>query len=475
MPPIFSSDRLPTKEHYFKIKRLLNPDKNSRGIIYHRGADIELRDDTDVELDFRNESNFVYLTGVEEAGFHVVIDLFTDLVYLIPPTVPDNEVLWSGAPDNAAALLQKYDADAIVSEADLPGLLMQIDPNVIHILDTTDTTALCEAGVDFDRLEFTALKIAMHEARLTKFPWEIELVRYACHISSHAHIALMQHVKPRQMERELEARFRWECARNGMHRQCYLPIVASGPRAATLHYTKNNQIIPSGPHSLVLVDAGGERRCYGSDVTRTFPSSGTFSPEAKTIYEIVLKAQEAVLEKLKPGVLWTDMHQLVVRILSHELVRIGILVNADPEELVEMGVIRAFYFHGTGHSVGLDVHDVGGRGAGILSCNSSAKNGKSSTSSSVSKQQLLTKPLEEHMVITVEPGLYFNETSLAMWTKVPYLRKYFNMDRIEQYRPVGGVRIEDTVLITSDGIENLTIAPKTVKDIEAVMALDRQH
>ncbi|KAG2227656.1 hypothetical protein INT45_004698 [Circinella minor] len=461
-----STERLPTKQHYLKVKKLLNPDKKQRGIIYHRGSDIQLRDDTDVELGFRNESNFVYLTGVEDAGFHVVIDLETDLIYLIPPTIPDGDVLWNGPPDSPVALLQKYDVDSIITEADLPNLLTQLNSQVIHCLDTTDTTALCEAGVDCNLINFTALKGAIHEARLTKFPWELELIRYACHISSHAHIALMQHTKPRQREWELEARFRWECAKNGMQIQCYLPIIASGPRAATLHYTKNNQVIPSGPHSLVLVDAGGERRCYGSDVTRTFPASGTFSQEARTIYEIVLKVQEAILERLKPGVFWPDMHRLAIHILAHELLRIGILVNGTASELIETGVIRAFYFHGTGHSVGLDVHDVGGQGVGVLASNSTNSN-------SINEQYILRKPLEKDMVITVEPGLYFNKTSLAMWTRVPYLRKYFNMERIEQYLPVGGVRIEDTVLITETGIDNLTVAPKTVKDIEAVMAMEK--
>ncbi|KAI7859918.1 peptidase M24, structural domain-containing protein [Circinella umbellata] len=458
------TERLPTKQHYLKVKKLLNPDKKQRGIIYHRGSDIQLRDDTDVELGFRNESNFVYLTGVEDAGFHVVIDLETDLIYLIPPTIPDEEVLWNGPPDSPVALLQKYDVDSIITEADLRNLLTQLNSQVIHCLDTTDITALHEAGVDCNLINFTALKGAIHEARLTKFPWELELIRYACHISSHAHIALMQHTKPRQREWELEARFRWECAKNGMQIQCYLPIIASGPRAATLHYTKNNQVIPPGPHSLVLVDAGGERRCYGSDVTRTFPASGTFSQEARTIYEIVLKVQEAILERLKPGVFWPDMHRLAVRILAHELLRIGILVNGTVSELIETGVIRAFYFHGTGHSVGLDVHDVGGQDVGVLAYNPTNSN-------SINEQYILRKPLEKDMVITVEPGLYFNKTSLAMWTSVPSLSKYFNIERIEQYLPVGGVRIEDTVLITEIGIDNLTIAPKTVKDIEAVMAM----
>ena len=142
-------------------------------------------------------------------------------MYLIPPTKPDGDVLWNGPPDSPFVLLQKYDVDSIISEADLPNLLAQLNSQVIHCLDTTDISALYEAGVDCNLIDFTALKGAVHEARLTKFPWELELIRYACHISSHAHIALMQHTKLHQREWELEARFRWECARNGKRKKIY--------------------------------------------------------------------------------------------------------------------------------------------------------------------------------------------------------------------------------------------------------------
>ncbi|ORY93931.1 peptidase M24, structural domain-containing protein [Syncephalastrum racemosum] len=450
--------KIPTKQHCLRVKRLLQLDPEDSAIIYHRGGIQSMRDDTDVELDFRQESNFFYLTGVEEAGFHVVIDLQTETVHLIPPTIPDYEKLWKGPSDAPAVLLDRYDADTIVREADLPQLLCAIQPDIIFTLDITDTSAL-EGLLPKATLNVSALPVAIHEARLLKFPHEIQLIRRAVHMSSHAHVSLMQHARPRLYEWELEARFRWACARNGLKWQSYLPIVASGPRTATLHYTKNDQLIPDTRHTLILVDAGGEYRCYGSDVTRTFPASGVFSPEAKTVYNIVLKVQETILSRLKPGVLWSDMHWLGVRILTQELIRIGIFKKANVSDVLLL--TRAFYFHGTGHSVGLDVHDVGGRSAGIVSV-------RGAPSFDISR------PLEKDMILTVEPGLYFNDISLASWAKDERFNAYVDWDVVNRYRVTGGVRIEDTVRITEDGIENMTLVPKSVSDIEALMAKSRQ-
>jgi Xaa-Pro dipeptidase len=190
-------------------------------------------------------------------------------------------------------LFEKYDVDHILTEDKLDTLFNK--HQVIYSLNTTDTSALphyCQNLIDT-----VQLPVAINEARLTKFPWELDMMRYSAHISSHAHMALMSlcakqrcRLKQQQLnEAELEAHFRWVCSKNGLARQCYIPIMASGPRAAVLHYTDNNKWIPEG--ALVLVDAGGEYKCYGSDVTRTFPVTGQFTEEQKTIYNIVLKAQ----------------------------------------------------------------------------------------------------------------------------------------------------------------------------------------
>lgn len=285
--------RLPTRSNYLKVKENLSP-LPTGALIYHRGGVTHTRDDTDVEVDFRQESNFFYLSGVEKAGYHILIALAIDRIFLIPPTISPDEQLWKGIPDTYSELLAKYDADFILTEKQLSQFIIDIDPRVIYTLDTTDTSAIPNKCLH--KLDKAHLRSAINESRLTKLPWEISILRYSARISSHAHISLMSLCgsKKKQLynEAELEAQFRWICARNGLAKQCYIPIIASGPRAAVLHYTDNDKLIPNiSPHTLVLVDAGGEYKAYGSDVTRTFPFHGKFTDEAKTIYNIVLKAQ----------------------------------------------------------------------------------------------------------------------------------------------------------------------------------------
>ncbi|KAH8556764.1 peptidase M24, structural domain-containing protein [Umbelopsis sp. PMI_123] len=450
-----------TKQHCLNVKQLMSQES---GIIYLRGALNGLRDDTDVEIKFRQESNFFYLTGVNEPEFQFVFDFASHVSYLIAPYIPEAERMWKGEPDTVEEMLQKYDVDQIIYEDDLSRLIKAINPQTVFVLDTTDITPIANV-VPADKIDISLLKPAMYESRLLKFPWEIQLIRKVTHLSSHAHITLMREVQFGKNESELQALFEWECARNGAGHQSYLPIVASGKHAATLHYTHNNKWLnrKENPDMLLLVDAGGEKNCYGTDITRTYPVSGKFSPEAKTIYNIVLKMQQAVLDRLRPGTLWTDMQNLVIRILCEELIRIGILIG-EQDEILKLGLTRAFYFHGLGHSVGLDVHDVGGRKAGVFNCLGDEED-------NIARSHfLLDRPLEANMIITVEPGLYFNNVSLNAWTTFPGLQKYFNIELLQKYRKVGGVRIEDTVLITENGYENLTIAPKTVDDIEALMA-----
>ena len=284
--------KIPTREGYAKVKKYLNISTDKCSVIYHRGKVTRTRDDTDVELDFRQESNFFYLTGVELAGYHLLIFLQSDEIYLVPPTVSSTEQLWKGTPLSNEELLKKYDADHILTEKRLTKLFSSSNFDTIYTLDTADLSFI--PSQHRRNIDTTQLREALNEARLTKLPWEISLLRYSAHISSHAHISLMSHCgssKGQLYEGELEARFRWVCAKNGLARQCYIPIIASGPRAAVLHYTDNDKLIPSSDHTLVLVDAGGEHKCYGSDVTRTFPIKGKFSDEAKTIYNIVLSAQ----------------------------------------------------------------------------------------------------------------------------------------------------------------------------------------
>jgi Xaa-Pro dipeptidase len=231
---------------------------------------------------------------VDEPGFHVVIDLGQERVYLIAPSIPDSDIFWKGPHQDVNELLERYNVDEIIYESDLPRLLHELDPDLILAMDQQQANDLVELvpTLNFSLLDTELLLPAMNEARLIKFPWEIDMIRQAMYGSSQAHIALIQQFRPGMTEAHLAALFRWTCAQYEIYKQAYLPIVASGPRAATLHYAKNNQRIPNEPHALVLVDAGGEKSCYGSDITRTFPVQGQFSEEARTIYNIVLKMQE---------------------------------------------------------------------------------------------------------------------------------------------------------------------------------------
>lgn len=306
-------------------------------------------------------------SGVDEPGFHVMMDLQTELVYLVPPALPeDYETVWKGAPDTSAQLHDKYDADVILDESELAAHVAHA--TTIYTMDTTDLSNLQISPHRSCRIDRSALVNALCEARLTKFPWEIAMIKHAGYVSSVAHKMVMKRHAALRTELVVAAYFRYVSALHGLERQAYIPIVASGPRAATLHYNRNNQPIPTAnPHAVVLVDAGAEWRCYASDVTRTFPASQKFSPEARTIYSIVLKMQEvhkytgnkemdckcnvisqAVLSRLKPGVMWIELEDLALRILCIELIRIGIL-RGDEDELLEFEVPRAFYYHGKHH------------------------------------------------------------------------------------------------------------------------------
>lgn len=206
----------------------------------------------------------------------------------------DDDIFWKGPHHDVNELLERYDVDEIIFESDLSQLFYELNPDEILVTDQQHANDLAELIPSVKCLAFDTqlLKPTMNEARLIKFPWEIDMIRQVMYGSSEAHIALMQQFRPGMTEAYLAALFRWTCAQYEIYKQAYLPIIASGPRAATLHYSKNNQRIPNGPHAMVLVDAGGEKSCYSSDITRTFPVRGQFSETAKTIYNIVLKMQE---------------------------------------------------------------------------------------------------------------------------------------------------------------------------------------
>lgn len=277
-------------------------------------------------------------------------------------------------------------------------------------------TALC----DLDPL--------LSEMRLFKSEVELNLMRRAAAISVNAHVRAMQACREAEYEYQLEAELMHEFISQGCRGPAYDPIVGSGANTCILHYTDNNQRLCSG--DLVLIDAGGEYENYAADVTRTFPVNGQFSKEQRAIYQLVLQAQRAGMARIKPGVPWNAIQQTIVKILTAGLCDLGLL-QGDVDSLVTREAYKPFYMHNSGHWLGLDVHDSGSY-----------------------KEEGDWRPLQAGMVLTVEPGLYI----AAGLPNVD--ERWWNI----------GVRIEDDILVTADGYENLTAAlPVEIDEIEALM------
>lgn len=241
--------------------------------------------------------------------------------------------------------------------------------------------------------------------------------------------------------------------------QAYNPIVAFGRNGAVLHYVLNNAPIKQSSNML-LVDAGCEFSCYASDVTRTYPVNGKYAKEEGIVYKIVLDAQEAVLKSLRPGVKWEDMHRLAEKVILDGLIAAGI-VYGEYQELINNHISALFFPHGLGHLLGIDVHDVSGYPAGVERLQEPAI-----------RYLRMRRTLEENMVVTVEPGVYFIDEILDEALSDLKLSKFINSKVLNNFRHIGGVRIEDDVLILKDGIEILTRdIPKDMEEIEKIMSV----
>lgn len=270
-------------------------------------------------------------------------------------------------------------------------------------------------------------RIILDEMRLIKSPYEVEMMRTAATIATQAHVRAMQFAAADKNEYHLEAEIHHEFAMQGAKYPAYSTIVGAGDNACILHYTENNQQLKNG--DLVLIDAGCEWQGYAADITRTFPVSGQFSISQKQLYELVLKAQLAAFEQIKPNNTLKQASDVVIAVITQGLIELNIL-KGELAENIQHQTYREFYMHGLSHWLGLDVHDVGNY-----------------------KVDQLDRPLKPGMVLTVEPGIYIAPDA--------------EVDK--QWRGLG-IRIEDNLLITTNGYENLTsAAPKTINDIEALM------
>jgi Xaa-Pro dipeptidase len=293
---------------------------------------------------------------------------------------------------------------------------------------------------------------------------EIACIRRANKISASAHRAVLRNITRFKNEAQIQGIFVDVCIIKGA-KQSYPVIAGSGENAGTLHYIKNNE--PLKDRQLVCLDAGAEFEAYASDVTRTFPISGSWpSNEARNIYSLVQLMQETCIKQLRPGVKMIDLHKDAHKIATAGLLKLGLLHNGTAEEILMAGTSRAFFPHGLGHHLGLDVHDV--NGVPIMRY-VEAQSAILDTANARAPCLPDQPPLEEGMVITIEPGIYFSRYELSRaWLHSPVHSKFIDKVVLEKYWAVGGVRIEDDMLITATGSENLTTAPKGEAALEII-------
>ena len=398
----------------------------------------------DADFPFRQDSDFLYLSGFNEPDAVIVlVPGRKHGEYILFCREKDEEQeTWHGRRAGQEGAIEEYGANDSfpIDDIDdiLPGLLEGNDSiyNVMGVYPDFDQRligwvnhikAQSRAGLHVPS-EFVSLDYVLHDMRLYKSREELKLMRKAASISAKAHRQAMRVCQPGQYEYQIAAEFDYEFRKNNaVH--AYSAIVGGGTNGCILHYTNNSDQLNDG--DLLLIDAGCEVEGYASDITRTFPVNGKYSKAQREIYDIVLAAQMAAIKMVKPGNHWNDPHNAAVKVVTKGLMDIKLLKGSLPK-LIKEGAYRRFYMHRTGHWLGLDVHDVGDY--------------------KVADQWRL---LEPGMVLTIEPGIYIPARSKAV------NRKWWDI----------GIRIEDDVLVTTDGCEVLSKAvPKKPEDIEALMA-----
>jgi len=441
------------------------------GVILLRGGRSKTRHETDHEHLFRQESFFHWAFGVTEPDCYGVIDLTRRRSILFIPRLPEAYAIWMGRIPPCDEITAKYEVDGTRYVDEIDAFLQQSNTKIIYTLHGLNTDSAKYAkpatfpGIEKYHVDDGRLWPEIVECRVIKSPMELDLLRYVCRISSEAHIEVMKRCRPGMMEYQLESLFQHEIySKGGCRHVSYTCICGSGAHGAILHYghagAPNSKQLSDG--DLMLLDMGGEYHCYGADITCSYPANGRFSEKQKIMYNAVLAAQLAVFAAMKPGVMWTDMHALSLRTILTELTRHGIL-HGDVDEMMDADLGAVFMPHGLGHFLGIDTHDVGGY---LIGPPRGTRPGFKSLRTS--------RVLEKNMVLTVEPGLYMIDPLLDKAIADQKQRRFLNIDKLNEFRGMGGVRLEDDVIVTADGIENMTKCPRTIEEVEACMASGKQ-
>ncbi len=438
--------------HREKLFSLLDDEESA--IVYMKGAELMYRYDTDYEFPFRQESNFWYLTGVNEPDFHLILDLQKQEYHLFAPNRDAQYAVWHGIVKSKEQLQNEYQPDHLHYEGKLPQVMKELAPDKIYCIDEEQA----EFIENFERelpIDLDTLDDALTHCRVFKTDWELDQIREAARVNNIAHKAVLEALEPGKYEHEMKAVFDYHQIENGLMQDAYNGIFAAGENSAILHYVENNRKINDG--DLFLIDAGYECNGYASDFTRTYPANGEFTEMQAQIYEAVLEAQKQVIESSRPDVKMEDLHILAARVMMQGLKDAG-LVTGSVDDLMEEDIFALFFPHGLGHFLGLDTHDVGGYPKGVERIERPGI-----------KYLRMRRTLQPGMVLTIEPGLYFVPALLKPALEDDKASKFLNASKLQDMMDFGGVRIEDNIIVTDDGHENLTDVPKERADIEKVM------
>ena len=407
----------------------------------------EARRSYDTEYKFRQDSDFMYLTGFPEPDAIAVIDPAAKKPYTlyVRPRDPEMET-WYGRRHGVDGAEKNYKADKAISiekfQSELAKLIdgheklyyrfgvdEKLDLQILAYLSGQRQRRLKTAYPPHTIIDPTILT---HEMRLHKTPDEVELMQKAATISAEAHVRAMKAVRPGMNEFQIESLIEAYMRENGASGVAYNSIIGGGHNATILHYVENNRPLNDG--DLLLVDAGAEYDGYAADITRTFPVNGKYSQAQREVYDVVLDVQLQCIEATKTGNTIKGRQELSIELLTEGMKELGLL-KGKTKDLIKKKEYMKYYMHGVGHYLGMDVHD-----AGRYFTDQTAKN---------------SRPFAPGMVLTVEPGLYIPPEDKSAPAK---------------YRGIG-IRIEDDVLVTEEGNRNLTAAvPKDVEEIEALMS-----
>ena len=403
----------------------------------------ELIRNHDVDFPYRQDSNLYYLTGFEEPESILIFrpGQNPETVMFVRRKDAERET-WTGFRYGPEAVEAEFKIDKAYPidefEKHAPSLLKGVDklyyrlfkhPEVdVRVQKVLETVRSVQGRTGYGLMPIHDADTVLGEMRLIKSEYELNLMREACEITAQGHIAAMRFTRPGVNERQVQAVIAHNFLMKGAAREGYNYIVASGNNATTLHYNFNDQICKDG--DLLLIDAGAEYKYYTGDITRTFPVNGKFTDEQARVYQGVLDVQKKIIESLKPGLFFKDLHDMATQLLTDLMLELGLL-SGRKDDLIQALHYKRFYPHGVGHWLGMDVHDAG-----------------------MYYLKGEPRPIEANMCFTIEPGLYIPEND----SSAP-----------KNYRGIG-VRIEDNIRITANGCENMTSSvPKEISDLERII------